>query len=129
MLRGESLTGPFSPLASGVHGLPEADGGAYEAPAVFKLPDGRWCVMLDYYGVPGKGQGYVPFVAETLASGRFRREQAGNELLKVDGSQEVGRSFGPLSFPYGFKHGTVMEITREEYDRLTAVDEWPEHGG
>ncbi|HSK68617.1 MAG TPA: glycoside hydrolase family 43 protein [Candidatus Limnocylindria bacterium] len=111
MLRGESFTGPFLPLQGGVRGLPEAEAAWYEAPAVYRLPDGRWVLMLDYYGVPGKGQGYVPFLAGTLADGRFTRAQEG------------------FSFPYGFKHGTVMPITPEEFGRLLAVGEWPEEGG
>ncbi|MGN7453404.1 glycoside hydrolase family 43 protein [Paenibacillus pasadenensis] len=76
--------------------------GVYEAPTAFRLPDGRWCLMLDFYGVQGEGQGYVPFVAESLASGRFIRS---DELF---------------SFPYGFKHGTVLPISTEEYDRIKA---------
>ncbi len=38
-----------------------------------KSEDNRWCLFLDYYGFPGAGQGYVPFVADTLASGNFVR--------------------------------------------------------
>ena len=30
------------------------------------------------------------------------------------------RSDAKFSFPYGFKHGTVMPITDEEYDRIKA---------
>ena len=45
--------------------------GKYEAATAVKLEDGRWCLFLDYYGVPGAGQGYVPFVADSLASGNF----------------------------------------------------------
>ena len=61
-------------------------------------------LLLDYYGVPGEGQGYVPFVAPTLASGRFVRAD------------------GDFSFPYGYKHGTVIAITREEYEAICAFD-------
>lgn len=32
-------------------------------------------------------------------------------LLGVGGSDQ-------LSFPYGFKHGTIMAITAEEYERI-----------
>ncbi len=77
--------------------------GAYEAPTAFRLTNDKWCLMIDFFGVKGEGQGYVPFVAETLESGRFIR------------SDESFR------FPYGFKHGTVLAITREEYDRITNV--------
>lgn len=111
LLQGASIRGPFAPLPGGVTGLPEKDSGMYEAPAVFRLEDGRWCLLIDYFGVPGKGQGYVPFLADSLASGHFRRAD------------------GAFSFPYGFKHGTVLVITPEEYERLSRMDEWPEHSG
>ncbi|SET08944.1 glycoside hydrolase family 43 protein [Paenibacillus sp. NFR01] len=74
--------------------------GVYEAPTAFRLQDGRWFLMLDFYEVEGAGQGYVPFVADSLASGRFIRSDAS------------------FSFPYGFKHGTIMAITAEEYERI-----------
>jgi len=56
--------------------------------------------MLDFYGCEKEKQGYVPFVAKDISTGKFVR------------SDKV------FSFPYGFKHGTVMEITDEEYKRL-----------
>ena len=31
-----------------------------------KLADGRWSLYLDYFGVPGAGQGYVPFLADAF---------------------------------------------------------------
>ena len=79
------------------------EAGQYEAPTCFKMADGKWCVMLDFYGTAVKEeQGYVPFVAEDISTGRFVRSDA------------------KFSFPYGFKHGTVMPITDEEYDRIKA---------
>ncbi|MDE7310138.1 MAG: glycoside hydrolase family 43 protein [Eubacterium sp.] len=72
----------------------------YEAPTAVQLEDGTWCLFLDYYGVPGAGQGYVPFLAKDLSSGRFRRAD-----------QE-------FDFPYGFKHGTILKISIEEYERI-----------
>lgn len=80
--------------------------GKYEAPTAVQLEDGRWCLFLDYYGVKGAGQGYVPFLAESLRDGRFTR------------SDEA------FSFPYGFKHGTILTITSEEYDRIAGFT-WP----
>jgi hypothetical protein len=74
--------------------------GVYEAPTAFRLVNGKWCLMLDFYGVEGEGQGYVPFISDTLESGHLIRSE---------------ESF---SFPYGFKHGTVLSITREEYERI-----------
>jgi hypothetical protein len=65
-----------------------------------RLENGLWCLFLDFYGVPGEGQGYVPFLADSLAGGRFVRADAA------------------FSFPYGYKHGTVIPISLEEYNRI-----------
>ena len=74
--------------------------GKYEAPTAVRLEDGRWCLFLDYYGAFGAAQGYVPFVAESLRDGRFIRSDSA------------------FSFPYGFKHGTILPISEEEYERV-----------
>lgn len=74
--------------------------GAYEAPTAFQMEDGRWCLMLDFFGCKTEEQGYVPFVAEDIDTGLF---------LRSDDSFE---------FPYGFKHGTIMAITLDEYEKL-----------
>lgn len=111
LLKSDRITGPFervSAFDACMQGLAQ---GQYEAPTAFQTEDGRWCLFLDYYGVPGRGQGYVPFVADSLKSGVFTRSDAA------------------FSFPYGFKHGTVLTLTLEEYARLKAVDEWPEVPG
>lgn len=55
------------------------------------------------------GQGYVPFVADSLASGKFVRSDAS------------------FSFPYGYKHGTILPITEEDYERIKNHD-WSDHG-
>lgn len=81
--------------------------GLYEAPTAFQTADGRWCLMLDFYGCGEEGQGYVPFLADCLDSGKFVRSDA------------------EFSFPYGFKHGTVLQITDEEYERLKAFRKLP----
>ena len=59
----------------------------------------HWEAVND--GVPGAGQGYVPFVADSLASGKFVRSDAS------------------FSFPYGYKHGTILPITEE--DQITDI--------
>ncbi len=74
--------------------------GSYEGPTVYTLPDGRWCLMLDFFGCEKPKMGYVPFVSAEPGSMNFERVP---ELF---------------SFPYGFKHGRVIEITTEEYERL-----------
>ncbi|MBD2868493.1 glycoside hydrolase family 43 protein [Paenibacillus arenilitoris] len=99
--KGSSLTGDdYVRIEAFDKEMAKLQQGVYEAPTAFKLSNGKWCLMLDFYGVEGEGQGYVPFVAETLDSGQFIRSD---------------ESF---SFPYGFKHGTVLSITKDEYERI-----------
>ncbi len=74
--------------------------GSYEGPTTYTLPDGRWCLMLDFFGCEKEKMGYVPFVSAKPGDMNFKKAP---ELF---------------SFPYGFKHGKVIEITDEEYNRL-----------
>lgn len=104
LLEGEHVTGPFVRIERFDEAMSGVAQGKYEAPTAVRLDDGRWCLFIDYYGVRGAGQGYVPFVANDIASGEFVR------------SDEA------FSFPYGFKHGTILSITEEEYDRMKARD-------
>ena len=100
----DQVTGPFEQIPSFDASMASLEEGVYEAPTAVRLEDGRWCLFLDYYGKPGKAQGYVPFVADSLKDGHFVR------------SDEA------FSFPYGFKHGTILPITGEEYESLKAHD-------
>ncbi len=74
--------------------------GSYEGATSFVLPDGRWCLLLDFFGCEKEKMGYVPFVSPKPGDCNFTRMDSG------------------FSFPYGFKHGGVVEITEEEYNRL-----------
>lgn len=74
--------------------------GSYEAPTTLILPDRRWCLMLDFFGCEKEKMGYVPFVSDKPGDSNFRR---------------ADESF---SFPYGFKHGGIIEITDEEYEKI-----------
>jgi len=74
--------------------------GSYEAPTSFILPDGRWCLMLDFFGCEKEQMGYVPFISKKPGVAVFERLP---ELV---------------NFPYGFKHGRVIGITDEEYAAL-----------
>ena len=74
--------------------------GSYEAPTTLILPDGRWCLMLDFFGCEKEKMGYVPFVSSKPGDSKLR-------MCKES-----------FSFPYGFKHGGIIEITDEEYERL-----------
>ena len=103
-LAGDSITGPFEPVPAFTDSLSFLEAGKHEAPTAVQLDDGRWCLFLDYYGVRGAGQGYRPYVAETLADGKF--------VLKDDA----------FCFPYRFKHGTILKITAEEYRRMKDRD-------
>lgn len=100
----DHITGPFAPVPAFDESLAFLEAGKYEAPTALQLEDGRWCLFLDYYGVRGAGQGYIPFLTDTLASGKFIRSDSA------------------FSFPYRFKHGTILPITEAEYDRMKARD-------
>ena len=104
LLVGDRADGPFTPVEGFGNSSLSIESGMYEAPTTLRTEDGRVCLFLDYYGVRGAGQGYVPFVADSLAKANFVRSDAA------------------FSFPYGFKHGTILEITGEEYDRMRAHD-------
>lgn len=99
-LRSTHPTGPWERIPAFDASLSAINTGKYEAPTAVQLEDGRWCLFLDYYGVRGAGQGYVPFVADDLDSGVFVRSDAS------------------FAFPYGFKHGTILTITPDEYERI-----------
>lgn len=74
--------------------------GSYEAPTTLVLPDGRWCLMLDFFGCEKEKMGYVPFVSSKPGNADFKRADE------------------KFSFPYGFKHGGIIEITDDEYIRI-----------
>ena len=103
-LVGETVTGPFTRIEGFDASMAEVERGHYEAPTPVQLADGRWCLFFDYYGKPGKYQGYVPFIAKSLKDGSFTRADA------------------DFSFPYGFKHGTILPITEEEFLAMQGHD-------
>ena len=104
LLESEHVKGPFHRIQRFDESMLAIEEGKYEAPTAVRLENGQWALFLDYYGVSGKGQGYVPFVSDSLKSGAFvRSDQA-------------------FSFPYGFKHGTILEISEEEYERMKHHD-------
>ena len=109
LLEADSPTGPFVRLTAFDESTRAVQNGLYEAPTAVRAADGRWCLFLDFYGAAGAAQGYVPFVSDSLASGAFRRAD------------------GDFSFPYGFKHGTILAITDEEYERIKNHD-WSDKG-
>ncbi len=100
--RSKSINGEYERMTAFDEEMNKLEEGQYEAPTCFRLSDGRWCVMLDFYGCEKDKQGYVPFVADDISTGKFVRSDE------------------EFNFPYGFKHGTVLSITDEEYDRIKA---------
>ncbi|GAA3782697.1 hypothetical protein GCM10023083_18590 [Streptomyces phyllanthi] len=70
-----------------------------EGPTVFKSnTEEKWYLFIDEYG----GRGYVPFETTDLASGRW--------TLSAD-----------YALPASPRHGTVIPVTRQEYNRLLAA--------
>ena len=109
LLRADRAEGPYRRVEAFDESMLAIEAGLYEGPTATRLENGKWCLFLDYYGVPGAGQGYVPFLADSLACGEFRRAD------------------GEFSFPYGYKHGTIIAISQEEYDRIRTHD-WSDRG-
>ena len=101
MLVSDSPTGPFKIVENFDTSLCT---GAYEAPTATRLDDGRWCLFVDFHGVRGALQGYIPLVASSLAKADFKQDD------------------DIFSFPYRFKHGTILPITEEEYARVRDFD-------
>ena len=118
LLKSRSVTGPFERVAAFDESMADCQAGLYEAPTAVQLEDGRWCLFIDYYGVRGRGQGYIPYTADTLSDGRFLRVSAS----RADSCADHSDAF---SFPYGFKHGTILPITQQEYERIRTHD-WQE---
>ena len=42
--------------------------GSHEAATTYILPDGKWCLMLDFFGCEKEKMGYVPFISEKQAT-------------------------------------------------------------
>ena len=96
-----SLYGPYrndDAFQAYLEAMPQP--GAYEAPTTFCMPDGKWCLLLDFFGCEKEKMGYVPFLSEKPGDASFQRAD-------------------PLfRFPYGLKHGHAIEITDAEYETL-----------
>lgn len=107
LMESKNITGPYRRIERFDQSMVPLESGQYEAPTAVRLEDGRWCLFLDYYGCSAEEQGYVPFLADRLSTGDFVR------------------SDNSFSFPYGYKHGTVLTITMDEYERLKAYIKMP----
>lgn len=97
----EHLYGPYIPDKNFERIMSELEKpGSYEAATTCILPDGRWCLMIDFFGCEKPKMGYVPFISE----------KAGDTNFKMCKEQ--------FTFPYGFKHGGILEISDSEYIAL-----------
>ena len=89
----DTLEGEWKP----VPGFPVKNFVGYEGPECFRMADGRWCMIIDYYS---RGQGYKAFFCDDLSKGDFAPSERG------------------LEFPYRFRHGGVITLSQAEYDAL-----------
>lgn len=92
----DSLTGEFvrisSPVLSALKGV--------EGPEGYLLPNGKtWCLIADRFM---EGKGYLPMLTEDLSTGDFR--------ILTSGEYDMGTTKK--------RHGSVLAITDEEYERL-----------
>lgn len=98
MERATRLSGPWTDVPE--FSLAQLVG--YEGPQCYLIEpakDGRppvWGLILDHYA---KGRGYQPFVSQDLTSGRFEEAQG-------------------FSFPFRFRHGSILPVTADELERL-----------
>ncbi|MFO1489268.1 MAG: glycoside hydrolase family 43 protein [Verrucomicrobiota bacterium] len=96
-----NLMGPWKDMTN--FSLAKMQG--YEGPECYQLKpaaDGKpatWCLILDHYR---KGNGYEPFITEDLSGGQFK----------------AGEGF---KFPFRFRHGSLLPLTAEEYQRLQSA--------
>lgn len=71
-----------------------------EGPLAFLMPDGKtWCLMADRFA---QQLGYLPMLCKDLGKGNFR-------ILKPE-EYDLGQNRK--------RHGSVLEISEEEYERL-----------
>lgn len=102
----DSLDGPYTKIDSNIESILGVEG-----PAIFKMIDGRYCLMLDGYTGDNYGVGFFPLVTDDLASGQFMRLTEGYKM------------------PTGAKHGVMLAITQAEYDAvMNAWGPLPEEG-
>ncbi len=90
----DSLYGPYRDDPGFASFMSSLDSpGAYEGPTSFFLPDGRFCLLLDFFGCEPDKMGYVPFIASDCSCRDLRRAAEGE-----------------FSFPYGLKHGRALYV-------------------
>ncbi len=90
----DKLLGKYEPIA-GANVYTNPDFAGVEGPELYRLKDGRYCLLLDRFG----NGGYMAAVTEDLSTGVFSKMTEAS------------------SFPVA-RHGGVLKITDEEYDRV-----------
>ncbi len=70
-----------------------------EGPEIYKLDNGKWCLIVDRFA---KGLGYLPLITDDLSSGEFK--------IVDESFYDFGQTLK--------RHGGVIQITDEEYDRM-----------
>lgn len=101
MEKSESLTGEFQEISS--EQLEHMPG--LEGPECYLLADGRtWCLIADRFL---EKKGYLPMLTEDLGTGRFR--------VLEDTEYDMGITRK--------RHGGILSITDEEYERLAEAYE------
>jgi hypothetical protein len=97
----DKIAGPWAD----VEGFSLASMTGYEGPACFQLTPptaekpATWCLLLDFYS---RGQGYKAWTTTDLASGKFTPAEN-------------------MQFPFRFRHGSILDLTPEEYTRVQAA--------
>lgn len=93
----EELTGTYENITTNAY-----DQTGVEGPEIYQLPDGRYCLILDRYS----SGGYFPFVTDSL-------------VPDEDGSVTfTALDSGTYSFPSSPRHGTVVRVSAEEYEKV-----------
>jgi arabinoxylan arabinofuranohydrolase len=97
----DKLMGPWQEMP----GFSLASMTGYEGPECYQIESGMgarpatWCLILDCYS---KGTGYHPFITTDLSKGEFK----------------PGEDF---SFPFHFRHGAILALSSNEYQRLKSA--------
>lgn len=95
MEKSKSLLGEWTEIDSDMSRISGVEG-----PTCFKFNnEEKWCLLLDDFG----GKGYYPLVTNDLSSGKFSQLSAGQ-----------------YSFPSVMRHGSVINLTADEYYGLLA---------
>lgn len=101
MEKAERIAGPWTDMPQ--FSLAQMRG--YEGPACYLTTpaDGDkppvWRLILDHYA---RGRGYQPYETNSLASGQFEPSE-------------------DFTFPFRFRHGSVLPLSAAEYDRLKSA--------